>query len=80
MLIPVKMVEVPILKLVLDFCKWHHEAETISLTQDEIKKWEKELMDVEKAKCCQLLGYPGLARPYLQNSCSYDQGKACGTN
>lgn len=49
MTIPVKEVEGPILKKVIDYCDYYHRQETTHMTADEADKWEKEFVDVDKA-------------------------------
>lgn len=53
--IPMGEVEAPILAKVVEFCKFHHQQELNQTNADEIDRWEKSFVQVEKSTLFQLI-------------------------
>lgn len=50
MVIPVTEVEAPILELVIQYCEHHQKLQTTEMRKEEVEKWEKSFVDVDKPK------------------------------
>lgn len=53
--IPMGEVEAAILAKVVEFCKFHHQREISQISADEVDRWEKSFVQVDKSTLFQLI-------------------------
>lgn len=53
--IPMGEVDAVILAKVVEFCKFHHQKEVNQITVDEVDRWEKSFVQVDKSTLFQLI-------------------------
>lgn len=53
--IPMGEVDSAILSKVVEFCKFHHTQEVNNMAADEVDRWEKEFVQVDKSTLFQLI-------------------------